>query len=57
MELLTAGLGAIEDDVKEEPSEDDEDDCSMDLSGTEDGDSAQAWSLSKLKSTTLLLLL
>lgn len=55
MEFLTAGLGATEEDVKEDPSEDDEEDCSMDLSGMEEGDSAQAWSLSKLKSTTLFL--
>ena len=54
MEFLTAGLGATEEDVKEDPSEDDEEDCSMDLSGMEEGD--QAWSLSKLKSTTLFRL-
>ena len=56
IELLTAGLGAVEDDVTEDPSDDEDEDCSIDLSGMDEGgDSAQVGSLSKLKSTILFL--
>ena len=51
MELLTAGLGATDDDDVE-PSDEEDDDCNIDLSVSE----GESGALSKLNSTTLLRL-